>query len=159
MAWSSSGEFLAVGSFDNSARLLNSFTWRNVAEYPHPRTASSTNGVFVYEEITIVDNPSGRVGEAAGAQVGVQGGAMSGYKLSSRPVRLPAGHPTQKSKNGAPKKGVHDISWSADNNFIATMERVVADDSLDLGNSDAALAQCPCPAIASQIHAMASSAK
>ena len=81
MAWSSSGEFLAVGSFDNSARLLNSFTWRNVAEYPHPRTASSTNGVFVYEEITIVDNPSGRVGEAAGAQVGVQGGAMVAITL------------------------------------------------------------------------------
>lgn len=39
MAWSSSGQFLALGSFDNHLRILSHLNWKPIAEFDHESLA------------------------------------------------------------------------------------------------------------------------
>lgn len=49
--WSPSGHVLAVGSFDRSARLLNSVTWSCVADLEHDALVDSPPSAVIFEEV------------------------------------------------------------------------------------------------------------
>ena len=54
VAWSPSGQLLAVGSFDQVARVFNHITWQPFAELAHPLTLTSPKTAVVYMEVRAV---------------------------------------------------------------------------------------------------------
>ncbi len=60
--WSPSGQFLAVGSFDQKCRLLNHHTWKPLLTFDHPRQVNEVDIVrFVsltqkfYKEVDLAE--------------------------------------------------------------------------------------------------------
>ena len=51
--WSPSGQFLAVGSFDESVRVMSQATWRPIVEYIHAHTVAAQSDVHVYREVVV----------------------------------------------------------------------------------------------------------
>ncbi|XP_020013970.1 WD repeat-containing protein WRAP73 isoform X3 [Castor canadensis] len=47
VAWSPSSQFLAIGSYDGKARLLNHVTWKMITEFEHPATINDPK-IFVH---------------------------------------------------------------------------------------------------------------
>ena len=50
VSWSPSGQFLAIGSYDQKCRLLNYYTWKPLIEFAHPKQLTPTD-IVVYKEI------------------------------------------------------------------------------------------------------------
>ncbi|KAI8896244.1 hypothetical protein BC833DRAFT_541597 [Globomyces pollinis-pini] len=50
--WSPSAQFLAIGSFDQKCRLLNSYTWKPLIEFNHPKQVSLPN-IVLHKEVDI----------------------------------------------------------------------------------------------------------
>jgi WD40 repeat protein len=81
-AWSPSGQFLAIGSFDQTVRVLNHLTWRPFGEFIHTPTVKPSAAIFreVQEERRVVlgENTEGLMNgvqfrEAAEAAADAQG--------------------------------------------------------------------------------------
>lgn len=51
VAWNTGGELLAVGSYDQRCRLLDSVTWAPLMECDHPATLVTPAHAVVYEEV------------------------------------------------------------------------------------------------------------
>lgn len=51
VCWSPSGQFLAIGGYDQKLRLLNHMTWKTIAELDHPGIIESQVGVAIYREV------------------------------------------------------------------------------------------------------------
>ncbi|KAG1687020.1 hypothetical protein DVH05_005760 [Phytophthora capsici] len=143
MTWSASGQFLALGSYDEHLRVLSHINWKPVADFDHESiavTSSHTNQAAVeYEEnlanANVMDRPQGkRIAvtqrsssllsnslQAASAAAEAAGGkkARDICFVTREPpfsVRTLASDPLAEN----PKIGISRVVWSADSAFIAT---------------------------------------
>ncbi|KAF3336298.1 WD repeat-containing protein WRAP73 [Carex littledalei] len=51
VAWSPSGQFLAVGSYDQQVRVLNHLTWKTFAEFMHMTTLRAPCNATIFKEV------------------------------------------------------------------------------------------------------------
>ncbi|KAL6780004.1 hypothetical protein ACKKBG_A14630 [Auxenochlorella protothecoides x Auxenochlorella symbiontica] len=51
VAWSPSGQLLAIGSYDGEVQLLSSYTWQQLASFPHPGAVQGPVGLVAYSEV------------------------------------------------------------------------------------------------------------
>ncbi|KAG2759839.1 WD repeat-containing protein [Phytophthora cactorum] len=143
MTWSASGQFLALGSYDEHLRVLSHINWKPVADFDHESiavTKSHTNQAAIeYEEnfadANVMDRPQGkRVAvtqrsssllsnslQAASAAAHAAGGKKPRdvcFVTREPPfsVRTIASDPLREN----PKIGISRVAWSADSAFIAT---------------------------------------
>ncbi|CAH0488560.1 unnamed protein product [Peronospora farinosa] len=143
MAWSASGQFLALGSYDEHLRVLSHMSWKPVADFDHESiavTSSSMNKAAIeYEEnfadTSVMDRPHGkRVAvvqhgssllsnslQAASAAAQAAGGKKS-REICFVPRNPPFSVRTLTSDPLAinPKIGISRVAWSANSAFIAT---------------------------------------
>ena len=112
VTWSPSSQFLAIGSYDQTLRVLNNITWKTVAQHKHPSTINDAN-VVVYQEIQKknVQLPWGR--DPNNAEF-----SSSEYKIQSLPFQVPSNRPDPEKPN--PKLGVGMVTFSKDSKYIAT---------------------------------------
>ena len=111
LAWSPTGQFLAVGSYDQRVRLLNHITWKTVAELKHPSDVLST-GVLAYKE-----------DRSTALKSDISSGVSSHqtkYKTITEPsVAIPSNKPDPEKPH--PKLGVGAIKFSCDSQYLATL--------------------------------------
>ena len=105
VSWAPSGQFLAIGSFDEKLRVLNHLTWRAVAEHPHPASLLRA-GPAVYQEV-----------EDGAAPLSLAP-RHSHYITLSPPVTIPTTRPDPEKPN--PRLGVGVASFSPDSRYLAT---------------------------------------
>mmetsp|Transcript_26839 Transcript_26839/g.43836 ORF Transcript_26839/g.43836 Transcript_26839/m.43836 type:complete len:432 (-) Transcript_26839:209-1504(-) len=104
--WSPSSQFLAVGSYDQKARLLNEITFKVVTEYSHTEKVDD-NSVVMYRESQI--NPLETTDPAL---------ARSRYLLVECPVSVPV--VKLDLSKPAQKTGVGILLWSSDGRYLLT---------------------------------------
>ncbi|XP_047495985.1 WD repeat-containing protein WRAP73-like [Penaeus chinensis] len=116
IAWSPSGQFLAIGSYDQKVRLMNHITWRIISEFSHSSTIDSENCV-IYKE---VEKPlTGYPATLASVQ-GLPLVLETTYEEEeSRPVSL-ASITVEPGKQANPRIGVGTLLFSSDNRYLAT---------------------------------------
>ncbi|CAL4253458.1 unnamed protein product, partial [Meganyctiphanes norvegica] len=118
LTWSPSGQFLAIGSYDQKVRLMNNITWRVIAEFPHDALVESLD-VAVYKE---VEKPLTGYPATLAAVQGLPTVLETTYEEEHlRPVSLasiavePSGKP-----QANPRLGVGVMQFSSDNRYLAT---------------------------------------
>ncbi|ETP35808.1 hypothetical protein F442_16138 [Phytophthora nicotianae P10297] len=143
MTWSTSGQFLALGSYDEHLRVLSHINWKPVVDFDHESIAvtksHTSHAAIEYEEnyadANVMDRPQGkRVAviqrsssllsnslQAASAAAQAAGGKKSRdvcFVTREPPfsVRTIASDPLTEN----PKIGISRVVWSADSAFIAT---------------------------------------
>jgi len=114
LSWCPSGQLLAVGSYDQSVRILNHITWAPFAQFSHPQTLTAPLSVVAYLEVQDRQNPGG-LGSGEGVTLQAY---RSRYSVCSLPQALPATKPAVDKPN--PKLGVGTVSWSGDNKYLLT---------------------------------------
>ncbi|ETV94671.1 hypothetical protein H310_11657 [Aphanomyces invadans] len=99
MVWSPSGQFLAVGSFDEKIRLLSHMHWKCIAELDHPTfIPSSTSG--------------------SNADIYKQDKRSNDWALEGPPHTVTYVSPDPLKE--VPKVGVGVLAWSHDAGYLAT---------------------------------------
>ncbi|XP_028394144.1 WD repeat-containing protein WRAP73-like [Dendronephthya gigantea] len=111
VAWSPTGQFLAIGSYDEKCRVFNHLTWRTVAEHLHPQQMEKGD-VIVYKEVE--KKPSFLRGEAFSGNYKI----TSKYEVKDLPIQIPLVKPDPEKPN--PKLGVGHVSFSSNCRFMAT---------------------------------------
>ncbi|XP_047138743.1 WD repeat-containing protein WRAP73 isoform X1 [Hydra vulgaris] len=111
VAWTPSNQFLAIGSYDQSVRLLNNITWKPITELKHVSKINNGN-VIVYQEQ-----------ERKNLKLPWESGSdhhfgCSQYVVQEIPFVVPSVRADPEKPN--PKLGVGTILFSFDNKFIAT---------------------------------------
>lgn len=101
-AWSPTGQFLALGSFDQCVRLLTNVAWRPLCEHQHASPVEQ-RGVVAYREV---------YAEGDGAE------GDTCFRVDSLPATLPSIRPDPNQPN--PRMGVGLVAWSPDSRFLAT---------------------------------------
>lgn len=115
LAWSPTGQFLALGSYDEKLRILNHITWKAVATHSHPAIVKEDD-VVVYKEIeTRTPLPPGNDIDAPTAALFTP---QSKYEVDQPPVDIPVVKPDTKRAN--PKLGVGILAFSFDCKYIYT---------------------------------------
>ena len=116
VSWSPTGQFLAVGGYDQKLRLLNHMTWKTIAELDHPGLVESQGGVVVYREV------ERQVGPVDPATLSLLATSVfpiqSKYETQDLPVTLLSVRPDPTKAN--PKMGIKWIRFSKDNSYFAT---------------------------------------
>ncbi|KAK8730777.1 hypothetical protein OTU49_007926 [Cherax quadricarinatus] len=114
--WSPSGQFLAIGSYDQKVRLMNHLTWRIIADFPHESTINSENCI-IYKE---VEKPlTGYPATLASVQ-GLPLVLETTYKEEeTRPVSL-ASITVEPGKQASPHIGIGILLFSKDNRYLAS---------------------------------------
>ncbi|KAL4858112.1 WD repeat-containing protein [Chlorella vulgaris] len=104
VAWSPSGQLLALGDYEQGATVLNHVTWSPLAQFSHQPTVSGPPSVVAYSEL---EEDTGRRVLAAGT------GSMS--RIGSSRL-LPRSRPGSRpgSRNGSPVKAGPDASQDLD---------------------------------------------
>ena len=110
VTWAPSGQFLAIGSYDEKLRVLNHLTWRAVAEHTHPATVDAA--AVVYQEIE--DKPL-HPGPALHPPLTPP---QSHYTTVALPVSVPNCKPDPEKPN--PRLGVGVALFSPDSRYLAT---------------------------------------
>ncbi|CAH0522608.1 unnamed protein product [Peronospora belbahrii] len=143
IAWSASGQFLALGSYDEHLRILSHIGWKPIADFDHTSiaiTSTNTNQAAIeYEEnfadANVMDRPQGRRVavtqhgssllsnslQAASAAAQAAGGKKYRAICFVRrdppfSVRALTSDPLVEN----PKIGISRVAWSPDSAFIAT---------------------------------------
>lgn len=123
VSWSPTGQFLAIGSFDETVRMLNNITWKPVAEHHHsPMVEDGRVVIYVEQEKKSV--------AAATAMALMKEELLSGrssnifpiqskYEAQEPPVAIPSIKPDPEKPN--PKLGVGAIRFSSDGRYVATI--------------------------------------
>ncbi|EMS65817.1 WD repeat-containing protein WRAP73 [Triticum urartu] len=128
VGWSPCGQFLAVGSYDQSVRILNHLTWKTFAEFTHAASIRSPYNAAVFKE---VDDPFqldmselclseglSRNMRDNGTENGSEGGSRVKYAVMDVPITVPAQKPASDKPN--PKQGIGMLSWSSDSHYFFT---------------------------------------
>ncbi|ESN99643.1 hypothetical protein HELRODRAFT_176814 [Helobdella robusta] len=105
VVWSPSGQFLAIGSYDEKIRLLNHLTWKLILEFPHPPNFDSN--IVIYKESVVTD---------------VLKKTFRKYEIaepnSSSNIQIPTASVNPNSPT--PKIGVGNILFSCDSRYLAS---------------------------------------
>lgn len=104
--WAPSGQFLAIGGFDEKLRVLNHLTWRTVAEHTHPSTIDK--GTIVYQEVE----------EATPPHTNPLPSRQSHYETPSLPVTMNTVQPDLEKP--FPRLGVGVAIFSPDSRYLVT---------------------------------------
>ncbi|XP_068634850.1 uncharacterized protein [Aristolochia californica] len=128
VAWSPSGKFLAIGSYDQMLRVLNHLTWKIFAEFTHISTVRGPCNTTIFKEVdeplqldmsdfSLTDDlphkTQGNCPENSSEQhVRVR------YKVMDSPISLPFQKPPHEKPN--PKQGIGMLSWSNDSQYLFT---------------------------------------
>ncbi|KAG8638522.1 WD repeat-containing protein WRAP73 [Manihot esculenta] len=122
VSWSPSGQFLAVGSYDQMLRVLNHLTWKTFAEFMHLSNVRAPCCPAVFKE---VDEPLHLdMSELCLSDEFLQGnsdvaeGHRVRYEVTEVPITLPFQKPLADKPN--PKQGIGLMSWSSDSQYICT---------------------------------------
>ncbi|KAL0913435.1 hypothetical protein M5K25_016896 [Dendrobium thyrsiflorum] len=126
VTWSTCGQFLAVGSYDQTLRLLNHLTWKIFAEFTHIPTIRGPCDAAIFKEVDepwqldmselslskdFPKNLQGNYHENA-----AEGSSGVKYKLMCLPISLPYQKPAIDKPN--PKQGIGLLSWSNDSQYL-----------------------------------------
>jgi WD40 repeat protein len=98
LAWHPQGHMLAIGSYDERARLLNSLTWQRLAECTHP--------------------PTLRPAFSEDAVVWIEPAGGGGYDARRLPADVPSVRPDPDVPS--PAVGVGHVEWSHGGRYLAT---------------------------------------
>lgn len=101
VAWHPTGLMLALGSYDERARLLNSLTWQRLAECEHPKEVRPS---FSPSAVAWIEPPPQQ--------------AAGGYAAKRLPLSVPSVRPNPDIPS--PKVGVGLLAWSANGTFLIT---------------------------------------
>ncbi|XP_041377780.1 WD repeat-containing protein WRAP73-like [Gigantopelta aegis] len=112
VAWSPSGQFLAVGFFDEKVRILNHITWNKIASFSHPASLKSTEIVVFKETESRCPQPNTDLSNSSVTLFNSQ----SKYEVVSTPLKLPVVSPNGDS----PMFGIGKVEFSADNKYMFT---------------------------------------
>nr|XP_020013969.1 WD repeat-containing protein WRAP73 isoform X3 [Castor canadensis] len=119
VAWSPSSQFLAIGSYDGKARLLNHVTWKMITEFEHPATINDPK-IVVYKEAE--KSPQLGLGHLSFpppcAVASPLSASESKYEIASGPVSLQTLKPVADRAN--PRMGIGMLAFSPDSYFLAT---------------------------------------
>ncbi|CAM6111970.1 unnamed protein product [Calypogeia fissa] len=136
VSWSPCGQFLGVGSYDQTLRALNHLTGRPVAEFTHPTAVKGPYNAVVFKEISEPvhldmaklringkrpeDSPRAKVDRAGSKdpEKHIEGPTRTHYEVVDFPVTMKSEKPQPDKPN--PKQGVGLLSWSPDSCFILT---------------------------------------
>ena len=99
-AWHPASHLLALGSYDERARLLNSLTWQRIAECAHP---SDVRAAFSEEAVVWKEPAEDEPG---------------GYVASRLPCKVASLTPNP--DRAEPKVGVGLLAWSHDGAYLVT---------------------------------------
>ncbi|KAI8930103.1 Quino protein amine dehydrogenase [Entophlyctis helioformis] len=110
--WSPSGQFLAVGSYDQKCRLLNYYTWKPLIELTHP-TNLPFRDITVYKEVNISDERD----VAAWTATSIVRPKLL-YKAIQPPVTIPQVRADPEKAN--PRMGVGVAEFSCTGRYLAT---------------------------------------
>ncbi|GBG89539.1 hypothetical protein CBR_g49329 [Chara braunii] len=125
--WSPSGQFLAIGSYDQAVRILNYLTWKPLMEHVHPQTIRGPSTVVVYKEVEETrDFDASTLSLDADSPEELGEGAVNcrdmivraRYQVCEVPVNVPCQKPLPDKPN--PKQGPGLLAWSADSRFVCT---------------------------------------
>mmetsp|Transcript_15976 Transcript_15976/g.29209 ORF Transcript_15976/g.29209 Transcript_15976/m.29209 type:complete len:554 (-) Transcript_15976:128-1789(-) len=108
MAWSPDGASLAVGSYDQVCRVLDSASWRPVAEFEHPGAVNRKDVALFVEENTESENAKPTPNESSAPSSSQH---LHRFKVTK-----------QDPKHELPRSGVSTLAWSFDGTFLATRE-------------------------------------
>jgi WD40 repeat protein len=105
--WSPSSQLLAIGGFDQKARILNSLTWKPIGEYHHPVNVVPDDypNCIVFRELEYRSTSESH--------------QKTRYELEDLPVQLKPLKVTN-YKKANPKIGVGMLGWSADSQYLFT---------------------------------------
>lgn len=124
--WDPSGQFLAVGSYDQRVRVLSDVTWQPLFDGGHPAVVCEPPGLAVYaEEAQGPDDTRGTPGRSPtkspskASPLALRPEIKSKYELSELPVRVPDVPPSMDKPH--PKLGVGRLVWSPDGRYLATV--------------------------------------
>ena len=110
VSWSPSSQFLAIGSFDEKVRLLNSLTWSSIAEHSHASIIEDSN-VVLYVETEQRQNVQSSLSKLLYP-------SQSKYEVQETPLQVIDYQPDPSKPD--PKLGVGRLSFSSDGQYIAT---------------------------------------
>ena len=85
VAWSPSGQLLAVGSYDQDASVLNNVTWGPLAGFTHPSVVDGPASVVVYKEEILPTSSKGKENITGGSG----GGGGSTTSRMNTKTRVP----------------------------------------------------------------------
>lgn len=126
-AWSPAGDLLALGSFDQVARLLPAaagFT-QPLLECEHPATLAppAHSNVVVYQEVEEMVSAaagSGGISSSPGGSAAQKVLELrSRYTIAGLPAAVPSREPPLDRPN--PRRGVGRLAWSPSGAFLATL--------------------------------------
>jgi WD40 repeat protein len=115
VAFSPSSQFLALGSFDSAARLLNALTWRPIQNFHLPASASPAAGL-VYVERDL----SGVVQAPVADEHAAHAVARSSYELLDADAPAVRVEVTKAEVKVNPRMGVGLLAWAPDSSLLAT---------------------------------------
>mmetsp|Transcript_6052 Transcript_6052/g.10416 ORF Transcript_6052/g.10416 Transcript_6052/m.10416 type:complete len:429 (-) Transcript_6052:100-1386(-) len=101
VSWAPGGQFIAIGSYDQKVRLLNTITWKAMVDLSHQTLISSGKAVVYVEEVQ---------------QQTPQGGPKTRYIIAVQPCTIPSTKPDTGKPN--PKMGISSVVWSFDSKFL-----------------------------------------
>ncbi|RDD42428.1 WD repeat-containing protein WRAP73 [Trichoplax sp. H2] len=117
VAWSPSGQFLSIGSYDQMVRLLNNITWKPVARFLHSTSVDSEK-VVVYKETE--KRPFASQPLQSAPAVSNKFAIPSKYEIyKSQKINIPNVIPDPEKPD--PKLGVGVMVFSADSRYLATI--------------------------------------
>lgn len=112
VSWSPSSQFLVIGSYDQSVRVLNNITWTAVTEYKHTSSIGDPE-VIIYKEVQMKSvklpweaKPKGPLS------------SPSQYEIQQAPFLVPSVRADPEKAN--PKIGIGKMIFSSNNRYLAT---------------------------------------
>lgn len=117
VAWSPDTQYIAVGSYDQTVRLINSRTWKVEMECKHTPAATRSKETTVFREI---DRPwaDGRGSEDEEPRPEAEGVRSTIYGVNDDPVEFKSVRVDPLKAN--PELGIGMLSWSHDSSHFFT---------------------------------------
>ncbi|KAG1652112.1 WD repeat-containing protein WRAP73 [Nymphon striatum] len=114
VSWSPSGQFIAVGSYDQKVRLLNSLLCQKITEFDHPDILNLPSSAVVYREKVAVPGSS-KLLQSTGIS-----SPESFYEIIEKyPIEMPSLSIDPSKAN--PKHGVYSVTFSCDNKYLCSV--------------------------------------
>ena len=111
LKFSTNGQFLAAGSFDQKVRIYNNISWKEITEFKHINYLSEDENIHIYTEEEYKQ----------GSLYDFEEESTSRYKMLDLPVKLKCEIVSKNKENISPtESGVSLLSWSYDSKYIAT---------------------------------------
>ncbi|XP_065195356.1 WD repeat-containing protein WRAP73-like [Sycon ciliatum] len=119
VSWSSSGQFCAIGCYDQKVRLLNHLTWKPSMEFDHPTSFSPKKSTTVVYQEVVIDGPQAPIDMTSTLQERQRiHRQQSRYDIFTGRVRLLEVKPDPEKPN--PRLGVGLAKFSVDSVYLAT---------------------------------------